>query len=56
MEARGFDGIFNADYPCSSNANNIPVHSRLRNQKLKCSVKLAGPSLLSCFIRIGIDR
>src|SRR5437762_5040572 len=55
METRGFDGIFNADYPCSSNADNIPLYSRLRNQILKCSVKLAGPPLLSCFIRIGID-
>src|SRR5437868_2806610 len=56
IAARRFDGIFNADYSCSSDAYGIPVHSRLRSQKLKCSVKIAGPPLLSCFIRIGIDR
>jgi len=52
----GFDGIFNADYPCSSDANDIPVHTRpCETKKLKCCVKLAGPPLLSCFIRIGIS-
>ena len=55
MAARGFDGIFNADYPCSSDAYDIALHSRLRTQKLKCSVKIAGPPLHSCFIWIGID-
>ena len=56
MAAHRFDGIFNAEYSCPSDAYDIALHSWLRTQKLKCSVKIAGPPLLSCFIRIGIDR
>ena len=55
MAARRFDRIFNAEYSCSSDAYHIALHSRLRSQKLRCSVKIAGPPLLSCFIWIGID-
>jgi len=55
MAARRLDGIFNADYPCSSDAYDIALHSGLRDQVFKRSVKGARPPLLSCF-GIGIDR
>src|SRR5205809_801320 len=48
MPARSFDGIFNADYPCASDADDIALYSRLRDQVLKRCVKVERPLLFSC--------
>src|SRR5438034_9591678 len=48
MSARSFDGIFNADYACASDAYDIALYSRLRDQVFKRSVKVERPLLLSC--------
>src|SRR5205807_6436440 len=48
MSARSFDGIFNADYACASDADDIALHSRLRDQVLKRRVKVERPLLFSC--------
>src|SRR6266487_4794483 len=48
MSARSFDGIFNADYACASDAYDIAPYSRLREQVLKRRVKVERPLLLSC--------
>src|SRR5204862_2241329 len=48
MPARSFDGIFNADYACASDADDIALYSRLRDQVLKRRVKVERPLLLSC--------
>src|SRR5437588_9418714 len=48
MSARRFDGIFNADYACASDAYDIALYSRLRDQVLKGRVKVERPLLLSC--------
>src|SRR5439155_21757293 len=48
MSARRFDGIFNADYACASDADDIALYSRLRDQVLKRRVKVERPLLLSC--------
>src|SRR6266403_5444818 len=48
MAARSFDGIFNADYACASDADDIALYSRLRDQVLKRRVKVERPLLLSC--------
>src|SRR5207247_4758222 len=48
MSARSFDGIFNADYACASDAYDIALYSRLRDQVLKRRVKVERPLLLSC--------
>src|SRR5437764_15393508 len=48
MSARRFDGIFNADYPCASDADDIALYSRLRDQVLKRCVKVERPLLFSC--------
>src|SRR5207253_949167 len=48
MSARRFDGIFNADYACASDADGIALYSRLRDQVLKRRVKVERPLLLSC--------
>src|SRR5881394_1883431 len=48
MSARRFDGIFNADYACASDAYDIALYSRLREQVLKRCVKVERPLLFSC--------
>src|SRR2546427_9325846 len=48
MSPRSFDGIFNADYACASDADDIAPYSRLREQVLKRRVKVEMPLLLSC--------
>src|SRR5438270_13851000 len=48
MSARSFDGIFNADYACASDADDIALYSRLRDQVLKRRVKVERPLLFSC--------
>src|SRR5438270_1855777 len=48
MPARSFDGIFNADYACASDADDIARYSWLRDQVLKRRVKVERPLLLSC--------
>src|SRR5437763_2811175 len=48
MSARSFDGIFNTDYACASDAYNIALYSRLRDQVFKGRVKVERPLLLSC--------
>src|SRR5437016_2114734 len=48
MSPRSFDGIFNADYACASDAYDIALYSRLREQILKRRVKVERPLLLSC--------
>src|SRR5216110_536272 len=48
MAARIFNGIFNADYACASDADDVPRYSRLRDQVLKRRVKVERPLLLSC--------
>src|SRR2546429_2476515 len=48
MSARSFDGIFNADYACACDADDIALYSRLRDQVLKRRVKVERPLLLSC--------
>src|SRR5437879_6429875 len=48
MSARSFDGIFNADYACASDAYDIALYSRLGDQVLKRRVKVGRPLLLSC--------
>src|SRR5207245_9915432 len=48
MAACRFDGIFNADYACASDAYYIALYSRLRDQVLKRCVKVERPLLLSC--------
>src|SRR5438034_9599629 len=48
MAARSFNGIFNADYACASDAYDIALYSRLRDQILKRRVKVERPLLLSC--------
>src|SRR5438067_5637748 len=47
MPARRFDGIFNADYACASDAYDIALYSRLGDQVLKRRVKVERPLLLS---------
>src|SRR5437667_12017113 len=48
MSPRCFDGIFNADYACASDAYDIALYFRLRDQVLKRRVKVERPLLLSC--------
>src|SRR5438045_4573982 len=48
MSSRRLDGIFNADYPCSSDAYDIALYVRLRDQVLKRRVKVERPLFLSC--------
>src|SRR5438094_355075 len=48
MSPRSFDGIFNSDYACASDADDIAPYSRLREQVLKRRVKVERPLLLSC--------
>src|SRR5437016_8778736 len=48
MSARSFDGIFNADYACASDAYDIALYSRPRDQVLKRCVKVERPLLFSC--------
>src|SRR5438270_11262408 len=48
MSARRFDRIFNADYACASDADDIALYARLRDQVLKRRVKVERPLLLSC--------
>src|SRR6266566_5671914 len=48
MPARSFDGIFNADHACASQADGIALYSRLREQVFKGSVKVERPLFLSC--------
>src|SRR5437588_11226754 len=47
MSARSFDRIFNADYACASDADDIALYARLRDQVLKRRVKVERPLLLS---------
>src|SRR6266566_124341 len=47
MSPRSFDGIFNADYACASDADDIAPYPRLRKQVLKRRVKVERPLLLS---------
>src|SRR5438552_4248340 len=48
MSARSFNGIFNADYACAADADDIALYSRLRDQVLKRCVKVERPLLFSC--------
>src|SRR5438552_13497227 len=48
MSARRLDGIFNADYACAADADDIALYSRLRDQVLKRCVKVERPLLFSC--------
>src|SRR5207253_4464011 len=48
MSARRFHGIFNADYACASDAYDIALYSRPRDQVLKRCVKVERPLLFSC--------
>src|SRR5437764_13795384 len=48
MSARRFDGIFNADYACASDAYDIALYSRLRDQVLERCAKVERPLLFSC--------
>src|SRR5205085_12639410 len=48
MSARSFDGIVYADYARASDAYDIALHCRLRDQVFKGRVKVERPLLLSC--------
>ena len=49
MAARRFDGIVDAEQPCSSQTDNIALNAGLRNQELKCCSRSPSHFSFACF-------